>query len=198
VHDVKAIAARKTGSFLAVLAVITIAGLAAAQPSEGPAGAMGVRPPLGWTTPDGTLQMTPPAGWETNPRLSEDNGVIAFLHPSGMQKDQALPAWLLVDRRNRDPKVPFSLVVRACISEGEVFDYFPADSTTMTTADGRSLAAYRFNLGKDGSERGLALLEIPTGTLLFRYEAVSTELWKQQQGAFEAMLRSIRFLPTAK
>ncbi len=192
------ITARETGTILAAFVIIALTGTAGAQSSGGPGGVAGIRPPVSWTTPDGTLQLTPAAGWEANPRLASDNGVIAMIHPSGMQKDQTLPAWLLIDRRTRDPKIPFSSVIRACLTEGRTFAYFPADSAMLTTADGHALATYRFNLGPDGSDRGLGLLEAPTGTILFRYETVSAQVWKDQQAAMESMLRSVRFLPNAK
>ncbi len=197
-HNVRPITARETGTIIAAIVIIALAGIAGAQSSGGPGGAAGIRPPASWTTPDGTLQLTPAAGWEANPRLATDNGVIAMIHLSGMQKDQTLPAWLLIDRRTRDPKTPFASVIRACLNEGKTFTYVPADSAILTTADGHALATYRFNLGPDGSERGLGLLEAPTGTILFRYETVSTQVWKDQQAAMETMLRSVRFLNNAK
>ena len=197
-QDVKPVAARGIGSIIAATVTIVLAGTADAQAPAGPGGAAGLRPPSSWAMTDGTLQMTPAAGWEANPRLAEDNGVIAFIHPSGMKLNQTIPAWILVDRRTRDPNVPFDRVVRACLAEGEVFSYIPADSAKLSTADGRALATYRFNLGADGSERGLAFLEAPSGTILFRYEAVSTEVWGKVLPALEAMLRTVRFLPDVK
>jgi hypothetical protein len=189
--------ARYQGTILAVLVAIVLAGTAGAQSAGGP-GTAGIRPSASMQMDDGTLQMTPAPGWEMNPRLAKDNGVPGFLHPTGMQPNQTLPAWVLVDRRTRNPKLTFEATVQACLNEGKVFAYFPADSAVLTTADGRAMPTYRFNLGSDGSERGLAFLDAPDGIVLFRYETVSGDVWKAQQSAFDAMLRSVRFLPKAK
>jgi hypothetical protein len=194
---VRAHTARNSGWIIAILVAITLVGTAGAQSTGGP-GTAGVRPSASMAMSDGTLQLSPAPGWELNPRLAKDNGVPGFLHPSGMQQDQTLPAWMLVDRRPRNSKLTFEQTVQACLTEGKVFAYFPADSAVVTSADGRTLATYRFNLGADGSERGLAFLDAPDGIILFRYETVSSDVWKAQQPAFDAMLRSVRFLPKAK
>lgn len=189
--------ARSRGCFIGILIAVACSGIAVAQQTGGP-GVAGIRSAASIRMSDGTLQVTPATGWEANPRLATDNGVPGFFNPTGMQKDQILPAWLLVDRRPRNPRLSFAETVQACLSEGKVFAYFPADSAVLTTADGRSMPTYRFNLGSDGSERGLGFLEAPDGILLFRYETISSDIWKAQQPAFESMLRSIRFLPVAK
>jgi hypothetical protein len=194
---VKTHTARNRAFIIAILIAVACSGIAAAQDTGGPGGA-GIRSSASIKMSDGTLQVTQATGWEMNPRLAKDNGVPCFFNPTGMKQDQILPAWLLVDRRTRNPKLTFEETVQACLTEGKVFAYFPADSAVVATADGRPMSTYHFNLGSDGSERGLGFLEAPDSIILFRYEAISSDVWKAQKPAFDAMIRSVRFLPVAK
>jgi len=179
----------------AAMAVALGTANAAGQGTGGPGGAAALHPPVSWSTPDGTLQITLPPGWEANPRLAEDNQVIGFLNPTGMQPGQDLPMWILIELRPRSAQISFEDHVRGCLIEGASYGFVVRDSTKITTADGRALRDYTFQPSPEGSERALGFLGTATGSLLFRRQAVSTSIWEKNLPAVEMILRSVRFLP---
>ncbi len=170
---------------------------ASAQDGQGPASTSAVRPPTRWTAPDGILQATIPQGWESNDRLAADNGALGFVHPSGMAMGEELPVWLLIERRPRAESVSFDAARRGVMVEGKIYGYVPSDSARTETADGRTLVGYWFPPSEEGHERSLAFLETPSGMLLFRAQAMSSEVWNKHSPTLHQILKSIRFLPPA-
>lgn len=181
-----------------VLMLAGTASLAAAQGGAGPQAAAGLRPPTQWTAPDGILQASIPQGWESNDRLAGDNGAVGFIHPSGAKLGEELPVWFLVERRPRGANLSFDAARRGVLVEGRVYGFLPTDSTRTETADGHTIVGYRFSPSKEGHERSLAFMETPSGMLLFRAQALSSEVWKNHAPAIQQILKSIRFLAPPK
>lgn len=150
-----------------------------------------------FTMTDGVLQITIPPGWEPNPRLASDNGVVGFIHPSGMKPGDEIPVWLLVERRERSTGLSFDGARRGCLMEGEILNFVPQDSVVTATISGKEIHSYTFQPSPEGWHRGLSFLESPRGMILFRYQALTADVWQSHKAAVEGMLRSIRFLPNA-
>jgi hypothetical protein len=162
--------------------------------TDGRADALGSRTPLTISIPEGALQFQVPDGWESNPRLAEENGVPAFLHPGGMTIGDNIPVWVLIERRERPIGVTFDQSVHTILLEGVPFGFVARDSLAFLTIDGRTIRSYRFNTSEEGWERGLAFLDLPGMTLLFRQHAADSSSWRAYREEIDATLRSMRFL----
>jgi hypothetical protein len=180
-------------ALLGLLAATGTIGLAGEQ-AGGPSGDPAERPPISFSLPEGTLFLNLPAGWESNPRLAFDNAAVAFLHPSGMELGQAIPMWILIERRLFVPEQSFDSLVRECLAEGEEHGFTAQDSTTIKTTDDRSLINYRFNPTEEGAERSLAFMKTADGAILFRQNADDAKVWATNEQMIQAIFRSVRFL----
>lgn len=161
----------------------------------GPSSDPAERPSISFPLPDGGLFLNLPADWERNVRLAEENATLGFLHPTGMELGEMIPMWILVERRDLDADQSFEALLRECLAEGKEFGYAAQDSATMETADGRSLANYRFNPDETGAERALAFIGTPGGAILFRQHGDTAEIWDKYADTVSMILRSVRFLP---
>lgn len=182
---------RTCGRAIALLVAAALCPAAALGEQEDDRGA---RAPLTISLPGGAIQLQLPEGWESNPRLAEDNGVPAFLHPGGMTIGDNIPVWVLLEPRSRASHVSFEQSVRTILMEGIPFGFAARDSTSFQTIGGRRLQSYRFRTSEEGWERGLAFLDLPGMTLLFRQHAADSTSWKGYREEIDAMLRSVRFV----
>ena len=179
---------------MALLVAVNTIGVAG-EPTGGPSGDPAERPPVSFPLPDGGLFLDLPAEWESNSRLAAENAALGFLHPSGMELGEAIPMWILIERRPFTPDQSFDSLLHECLEEGKAREFSAQDSTTIKTADGGSLINYRFNPSEeDGAERALAFIETPDGAILFRQQADNAEIWGKHEDTINTILRSVRFL----
>jgi hypothetical protein len=150
------------------------------------------------TMPEGVVQIALPAVWESNTRLAEENGAPGFLHPSGTPVGQDLPFWVVVDRCPRNIVERFPALVKRVLEEGKPYGFTLQDSVAFRTSDNRRVVECSFAPSKEGAKRGLGLVEIPTGALLFRYQAQNDKTWEQFRPKVEEIIRGARFLPMTK
>lgn len=165
------------------------------QPSSGVAA---IRPATAITLPEGVVQIVLPAGWESNTRLAEENGAPGFLHPSGTPVGQDLPFWVVVDRCQRNIVERFPALVKRVLEEGKPYGYTLHDSTAFRTSDNRRVVQCAFEPSKEGAKRGLGFAEIPTGAILFRYQAQNDKTWEQFRPMVDEIILSVRFLAMTK
>jgi hypothetical protein len=168
----------------AIALAATAASASAASASE----------PVRCAVSDGVIEIPVPPGWESNPRLAEDNAVLAFFDPAGLMAGDDIPIWVIVDRLEREAGTSFPVQARRILEEGKGYGFVPRDSSTVRTADGRTVHAYTFKADADTLHHGLGILESPKGVILIRYQAASEGIWKEQRAAVIAMLKGLRFV----